>query len=287
VTATNSQPSTALTAAGQVLKLLAPISVLTGLLVYFGWVHTAAEARSWGIEASFFDLSTSDYVLRSTNAALVPLADALGLGIAVGVLWRVLGRWVRRRPLTTRRRILAATFAVSGILVVWSIHALPAARRDASTSASVVLMVGAVLLAAAFDCTGIEGRARLVMAALGLVVVGAFTYVTVYAGRTGAERAEQYNREVGHLAHLTIFSDHPLDLPETQGIRQAVLLHPARGPTYRYDCVDLLVRIADMLLVVPSHYAIDGRRQAIYTIDAHSVHVSFTGPAASPAGCAN
>jgi hypothetical protein len=269
-----------------VLKLLAPISELTGLLVYFGSVHTAAEARSWGIDASFFDLSTSDYVLRSTNAALIPLADALGLGVAAGVLWRVVGRWVRRRSPRLRRRILAGAFSVSATLVVWAIHALPAARRDASTAASVVLMAGAVLLAAAFDCTGIEGRGRLVMAALGLVVVGAFAYVTVYAGRTGAERAQQYNREVGHLAHLTLFSDHPLDLPDEQGIQLAVLDHPGAAPTYRYDCLDLLVRMGDTLLVVPSHHAVDGRRQAIHTIDAHSVHVSFTGPAASLASCA-
>jgi hypothetical protein len=126
-----------------------------------------------------------------------------------------------------------------------------------------------------------------VMASLGLVVVGAFAFVTVYAGRTGAERAMQYNREVGHLAHLTIFSDDPLDLPETQGIHVEVLHHQGSAPSYRYDCVDLLVRMADTLLVVPTNYATDGRRQAIYTVDVRSVHVSFNGPAASLASCAN
>jgi hypothetical protein len=107
----------------------------------------------------------------------------------------------------------------------------------------------------------------------------------VYASRTGADRAARYNSEVGQFAILSVFSEQPLDLPETLGVHVQVAHSGTDHDTYRYDCLNLLARLGDTLLVVPSHYTTEPSRQVIYTLDARAVRLAFAAPAAAPTTC--
>ena len=55
------------------LALLPPVTLIVGLLFYFGWVRTAANAQALGQDPSIFEFSTTDYVLRSVSSLFFPL----------------------------------------------------------------------------------------------------------------------------------------------------------------------------------------------------------------------
>jgi hypothetical protein len=79
-------------AASDVLKpavaLFANVTVITALLVYFGWRRAETHADRLGIDESVLGMSTREYVLRSVGPVLVLL-----VGVAVcGLVWTVLER---------------------------------------------------------------------------------------------------------------------------------------------------------------------------------------------------
>lgn len=73
-----------------VLGIIANVTVLTALLIYFGWQRNATQSARLGISESIFGASTQDYVLRSVGAAIVLL---IGIG-AIGLAWVILDRWL-------------------------------------------------------------------------------------------------------------------------------------------------------------------------------------------------
>src|SRR4051794_8995316 len=42
-----------------------PVTIVTALLVYFGWARSQRQAQAMGLDVSQFGYSTQDYVLRS------------------------------------------------------------------------------------------------------------------------------------------------------------------------------------------------------------------------------
>jgi hypothetical protein len=62
-------------------EALANVTVLTGLLVYFGWRRSDVQARELGIDSTVLDMSTTDYVLRSVGPVFLLLAVVVGLAL--------------------------------------------------------------------------------------------------------------------------------------------------------------------------------------------------------------
>lgn len=73
-----------------VLGIVANVTVLTALLIYFGWQRSATHSARLGISVSIFGESTWDFLLRSVRPALVLV---LGIGLA-GLAWVMLDRWL-------------------------------------------------------------------------------------------------------------------------------------------------------------------------------------------------
>ncbi|TYB61885.1 hypothetical protein FXF51_27880 [Nonomuraea sp. PA05] len=75
------------------IGVLANVTVLTGLLVYFGWQRSEIQALELGIDDSVLGMSPTDYVLRSVRQALTLL-----LLIAIGGLaWLQLDHFLAPR----------------------------------------------------------------------------------------------------------------------------------------------------------------------------------------------
>ena len=70
-------------------EALANVTVLTGLLVYFGWRRSDVQARELGIDSSVLGMSTTDYVLRSVGPVFLLLAVVVGIAL--------LCRWLEPR----------------------------------------------------------------------------------------------------------------------------------------------------------------------------------------------
>ncbi len=70
-------------AAARAGHLRANVTVLTALLVYFGWKRADTQATVLGVDESVFGLSTQDYLLRSVDALFLPI----GIFAAAGLGW--------------------------------------------------------------------------------------------------------------------------------------------------------------------------------------------------------
>ncbi|KOV85075.1 hypothetical protein [Nocardia sp. NRRL S-836] len=63
--------------------VLANVTVITGLLVAFGWKRCETQARALGIESNVLGMSTADYLLRSIN----PVFRLLAVVVVVALVW--------------------------------------------------------------------------------------------------------------------------------------------------------------------------------------------------------
>lgn len=140
-----------------VVALLANVTVVTALLVYFGWRRAETHADRLGIDESVLGMTTREYVLRSVGPVLVLL-----VGIAVcGLAWIALER--RITPPLTTSEAAAARAGVAVLGLAWLI--LP----------GLVYLLGFVWPATAF--------------VLFPVSIGAGALLWVYAARLRRRRA--------------------------------------------------------------------------------------------------
>jgi len=81
-------------------SVVAPLSVLTTVLFYFGYASSRAQFEYFGVDVDTIGLSTQDYVMRSPQALLTPLLVLVLIGVAVAIGHDV-----------SRRRVHAAAVA--------------------------------------------------------------------------------------------------------------------------------------------------------------------------------
>lgn len=101
-----------------VSQVVAPVTLVTALLYFFGWHWTQFFYDHFGVRESVLALSTTDYLLVAQEGLFVPLV-VITIG-ALGVLWA--RRWMRRRPLVAPSPWVVATVAaVAGLFVVFGL----------------------------------------------------------------------------------------------------------------------------------------------------------------------
>src|SRR5690606_2803660 len=92
--------------------VLANATVVTALLVYFGWKRSDVMAGRLGIDESILNMSTREYALRSVGQILVLL-----LVVSVGgFLWLALDHWLTR-ALRTPGRLTRAVMVL--LFLAW------------------------------------------------------------------------------------------------------------------------------------------------------------------------
>ena len=119
------------------------VAVLSSLLFYFGWVHTAAQAKYFGLDSTFYDLSSAEYTLRSVGAALPSFAAGTLLMTLV-----FLGVDALDRHLTSSERrhaVVVSTISAGSILLVIGVVALILSGSSLTVWPAVLLLVGASL----------------------------------------------------------------------------------------------------------------------------------------------
>ncbi|MGN9841052.1 hypothetical protein ACTMTI_23295 [Nonomuraea sp. H19] len=98
-----------------VLGVLANVTVLTALLVYFGWERSEWQADELGIDQSVLALSPNDYVLRSVGPVLVLV---LIVGVS-GLLWLQLDHLLAPRVRTDGKSDRLVRYALRALAVAW------------------------------------------------------------------------------------------------------------------------------------------------------------------------
>jgi hypothetical protein len=267
----------------EILELLgvvaAPVTVVTAVLFYFGWVYTRTFYDYFAIHHTLLDLSGRDYVLRSINAMLWPLIAWLTLAASWTWAHRLVIRTLadeRRRPLL--RRLSLALGAVGGACFVTGLVAATVGNPYTSLVRELIAPLGIAAGVAIVAYAGhVYGQARsqphaavnsigpeprwLRPAGMGLVAVlvaiNLLWAVTYYAEALGNTDSYQL-AESGFIDQpkVVVDSTKRLFLEPFGGVQEAPLRGKDTAYQFRYSNLRLLIRSGGKYFLVPSDYSI-------------------------------
>jgi len=112
----------AVAALPQVLKILgsviAPTTLLTALLFYFGLLHVTGFFRYLGVNYTVFDLTVQDYLIRSADGLFVPLTVVAATALLVLWVHRLLLNALSAGTRLIMLRVLTPFAAITGLVLV-------------------------------------------------------------------------------------------------------------------------------------------------------------------------
>lgn len=272
--------------AGEIFAVVGPsVTVLTALLIYFGWVRSHAQARAMGIDVSLFGYTTQDLIINSIGAFYWPLLFAVGatfvwLGIDTVVNARLLTRVVTDRD---RRALLIGLAVAAGVLeaAVLAVTVLWAGGTYAPYLAALgfLVVVWAVHIHRrtvppdAPERRNVEWR-RAVESTVVLGVVALFLFwgTSNYANVRGQYQALQIQHDIQQFPAAEIFSSSPLHLSGS-GVNE-VELTEAGDTVHRYDGLRLLALSNGRYFFLDDEWEV-GNGQIVVIPDSESIHVVF------------
>jgi hypothetical protein len=212
-----------------------PLTIVTALLIYFGWARADAQSKAMGIDVSMFGYSTQDYVLRSISTLYLPLLFLGGLGLA----WLTLHRHLvdrlddpQHRRQIARAALLAtaggATVAVLAVLWAWQFPDRGTLVAPLTVAAgTAVAAYGNSLAGLAAGPTRVQVSERALRAVLvgGVITLALFWELSSYAGVVGRGYAERLARTVNTLPRVSVTGPDPLGV-QAPGVSEAVVTLP-------------------------------------------------------------
>ncbi|MGH1564022.1 hypothetical protein [Mumia sp. DW29H23] len=242
--------------------VVAPATVLTGLLFFFGWSRATALFGVFGLNPTVLGLSTTDY--------LVGAQDGLFLPLAVVALLALVGSWCVTVLPGPFRRLLAQpwlpplTVVVGVLLVAEGVLGLfGASVLDGVAVAPLCLIAGVLLLAAVVRAkaphrTVAERRARAVelVAVFVVVALGLFWAVADYSSAVGRQRADEIVDGLGTSSSAVLYSAQSLGIPADE---VDVTVCTSADPAYRirYAGLFLLLQAGDQYVFLPQSWTYD------------------------------
>jgi hypothetical protein len=205
-----------------------PLTIITALMLYFGWARSSAQSSWMGIDVSLFHFSAQDYVLRSISTLFVPLLVA---GV-VGIVWLELHRRAAVAAGDTRRsRVVRAAGMMTmyvGIATASISVALAAMKLQwpLGTVVFPLLLAGGTALAtygrqlkrlgsgpAASQSSVPRWQVVLQNLLIGVIIaLAVFWAVGEYAGIVGRGFGQEIEGKISSLPEATAISEAPLGI---------------------------------------------------------------------------
>jgi hypothetical protein len=241
---------------------VANVTVLTALLVYFGWRRSETHARRLGIDESVLGMSTRDYALRSVGPVLVLLVGAGACGLVWVAIDRRLAPWVAagRRGAIAAVRALGLAWLVLPVAVVLLGPAWPAGTFvlfPASIGVGALLyLYGRELRLSATSPDDGEPRRSLVARTCVALLVALCLFWTAsnYAEVLGARLARDVVDEIPRLPGVAVFSEERLYL-DGPGVVEIALGGEEDAPRYRYEGLRLLEHTGGRYFLVSDQWS--------------------------------
>ena len=262
-----------------VAVLLAPLTVVSALLLYVGWVRTRAYFGYFGVSVGLLGFSPQDFVLRSADVglgAVVLVGMALVVLLGLDRLFVALLDRVKSAPAQGRTCLLLAVLGL-GLVVA----GLGGAIADA-LSANAASLVGAGLTALGATLVlrfgvntrvngGILGPATMALACL-MLVLSALWALNVYARNLGEGAARDVERGASAVPIVTVYSDQPLDLSGSSIIANRLPAEEGKWH-YRYAGALLLNYSNNRWFLVTEPPSADYRASVTVLQDNDTIHV--------------
>jgi hypothetical protein len=254
--------------------VVAPTTLLTSLLFFFGWSQAYHFYDYFGVNTTLLDLTTRDYVQKAADGLFLPLTVLACAGLLA--LW---GHSLLRARLAVGAhpralRLLTALMAIGGLILavggLWSFFAptvlhryLYGAAPPLSLAVGVLLLMYAVhlwrSLTAEQQPAGPTSRpAWAAVAEWGAVFVlvglSLFWAANDYSVAVGRGRAAQMVAALPREPSVVIFSERSLSL-DAPGVREMRCKDPEASYRFRYDGLKLLPQSSDQYLFLPETWS--------------------------------
>jgi hypothetical protein len=291
----------------RVLRLLgtvvAPTTLLTGLLFYFGQMYVAGYCRYFGVNFTTLDLSVRDYLTRSVEGIFLPLVLAAALALVVlwlvRVVFQLLDEPTRERVLRTGLPIVAAVGAALIVLAAVALAVGGTVGDTAPELGGLSLTAGVVAVTVSVPRLLDRRRSGDVPAALRaevavaewtaafvLASVGLFWAVGSYATGIGTGRAEEMAAALPVWPDTVLYSERDLGL-HAAGITQTACAGEGSAYRYRYDGLKLVLQSGGQYFFLPAGWTTaDGSALVIPRTDSLRLEFSAAGTA-PPDRCAS
>jgi hypothetical protein len=264
--------------AGSVAQVVAPLSVLTALLFYFGYASSRARYLYFGVDVDTIGLSTQDYVMRSPEPLLTPLLVLALLAVVVAVVHERVHRRVqaaltdakdadpkvaaigRQRLQRGSRRARAVVVTGDALLLVgvllllafplwgdWAYYTLVTPLLMAAGTG--LALYGRRIARSLEPGQPPSGLVTVVLSVL--LVVSVFWATATFAEWSGRGAAREVARHLDRLPAVILDTTERLAL-SSPGVHESAL-QPNEGQTFRYRYRDLrlLIQGEDRLFLVP------------------------------------
>ncbi|MDQ4039894.1 MAG: hypothetical protein M3313_16485 [Actinomycetota bacterium] len=268
-----------------VSTVIAPLTVVTALLLYVGWVRTRAFFSYFGVSPALVGYSPQDYVLFSAEVSfgavlLLAFAGVVLLGLdrlVTIVIERVSGRLMGGQWVRWGLAGLGASLVLIGLGGATTEAAIAVVPPIAGAG---LLALGAVLfLRFGAESPSQQGILRPGTTVLSVVVLvlACFWAATIYARALGVGAAVAIDGDVRRLPVATVYSGEPLDLPGTNVTATRVLGEDQRW-NYRYTGAGVLTYSNERWFLIPEPASGGYRSSVVVLRDSESIRVETAMP---------
>jgi hypothetical protein len=257
------------------------LGVITALAFYFGWAHTQAYLRYFGLDTSLVQYTTADYALRSVGASYWPLTALALLVVAILAIDAHLSPWIRRKQ-NSEQRFYRRLIAFVGLLML--LVAAGGLRQQLQFPRSVPVIplsitTGVGLVAYAWVLRSIsdrQSRARRDVQLVAMIVVlasGIFWAWGDYVANAGTQKAKAVHAELPYRPDVTIYSADRLAI-SGHGVDVAAFGEDDSRYRFRYTGLRLLMRSEERYFLLPQAWE-RGQDAVIILTESESVRLEF------------
>jgi hypothetical protein len=236
--------------------IITPVTLITALLFYFGYVSARSQYEYFGIDVDAIGLSTQAYVMRSPQPLLVPLLVLTLLAVAGLLLHNAIQP--RAGFVAVRQARLAAIVLLAlGVLSLLMYPVLGGLAYYALVVPLVIGLAAAMLAYLSYLTTKLrDQRPQVVLIAL-LAVVAltcAFWATATTAQYSGRGLAKSAAKDLDRFPVVILDTKERLHL-RSPGVEETAL-EPRAGQTfnYRYRGMRLLIVGENRLFLVPQQW---------------------------------
>jgi len=235
--------------------IVTPVTLISTLLFYFGYVSARSQYRYFGIDVDTIGLSTQDYVMRSPQPLLVPLLVFTLLAVAALLVHNAIHPTATAVRRSTRVIVVVLLLGVAGLLAYPLLGQMP---YYALVVPVLIGLAAAALAYVSYLRSQLDPPTRAPRVLIGLLAVVTVT-CAFWATATTAEYSGR-GLAKGDARQLDRFPVVILDTKEKLALRSPGLeetaLRPGAGQTfnYRYRGLRLLVVGENRLFLVPQSW---------------------------------
>lgn len=273
--AANEEPTAAESAPGHepalgpavdfITRVVAPASLLTAILYYFGYLREHALFAYFGVDPGSLGFSTTDYLVRSAGTIFLPIATVLVCGVLTVAVHHILSLALSRAD--SKWRLVSCVGIGVIAIVLLAIGVLGLQQPDVNLpplAAPIALGTGALLLeytvhtAATYmplskqlqDALGRTRNLRRILIGA-LLLVSAFWATSIVAQQRGDAFAQAFEASLPFQPRAVVYSHERLEITGP-GVKEFHLAGADAAFIYRYDGLRPLIHSGGHWFLLPA-----------------------------------